>query len=74
MRIPKRYWESIIRKQDDLERRVKRLELLNLEEAENRISRLGDRKSGSEETYPTIKEITYKPIDVVQETHYYKES
>lgn len=33
MWVPKHYWEAVIRKQDDLERRVKRLELMVLEEA-----------------------------------------
>lgn len=61
MWLPKHYWELIIRKQDDLERRVKRLELMGLEEAKNKIASLGNGKTGLEEAFLTIEEIVNKP-------------
>lgn len=42
MFVPKWYWEYTSRKQDELERRVKRLELILLKEAENKIASLSD--------------------------------
>ena len=38
MWIPRRYWEISIRRQEELERRVKRLELILLKEAENKMT------------------------------------
>lgn len=46
MWIPRRYWEISIRRQEELERRVKRLELILLKEAENKIASLSDREAG----------------------------
>lgn len=61
MWLPKQYLELIIRKQDDLERRVKRLELMSLEEAKNKIASLGNGKTSLEEAVLTIEEIVNKP-------------
>ena len=47
MWIPKWYWEYASRKQDELERRVKRLELILLKEAENRIASFADEEAGA---------------------------
>lgn len=59
MWVPKWYMEAVIRKQDDLERRVKRLELMQLEEAKNKMASLQDEKAGSFERdgLLTIEEI-----------------
>lgn len=46
MWIPRRYWEISIRRQEELERRVKRLELILLKEAENKIASLSDKEAG----------------------------
>lgn len=48
MWIPRRYWEISIRRQEELERRVKRLELILLKEAENKIASLSDKEAGKE--------------------------
>lgn len=61
MWMPKRYWESIIRKQDDLERRVKRLELMNLKEAESKINSLSNEKISAEDAVLAIEEIIQRP-------------
>lgn len=47
MWIPKWYWESIIRQQRELERRIKRLELIAYEDARNKIASLRDEKAGT---------------------------
>ena len=61
MWMAKRYWESIIRKQDDLERRVKRLELMNLKEAESKINSLSNEKISAEDAVLAIEEIIQRP-------------
>ena len=62
MFIPKWLLESMLNKQDDLERRVKRLELMALENAKNTTASLGDNKAGSisKEGILTIEEIVNK--------------
>lgn len=45
MWIPKWYWERSTERQEELERRVKRLELILLREAKNKITSLSDRGS-----------------------------
>lgn len=59
MWIPRRYWEISIRRQEELERRVKRLELILLKEAENKIASLSDKEAGKEykDGYLSIEEI-----------------
>lgn len=59
MWIPSRYWEISIRRQEELERRVKRLELILLKEAENKIASLSDREAGKKykDGYLSIEDI-----------------
>lgn len=59
MWVPKWYWESAVRRQEELERRVKRLELILLEEAENKIASLSDKEAGKEyrDGYLSIEDI-----------------
>ena len=47
MWIPKWYWEAQIRQRDELERRVNRLELILLQDAENKIASLKDEEAGT---------------------------
>ena len=47
MWIPKWYFEVQERKMNDLERRVKRLELITLDDAKRTIASLSDEKAGS---------------------------
>jgi hypothetical protein len=47
MWIPKWYWEAQIRQRDELERRIKRLELILLRDAENKIASLKDEEAGT---------------------------
>lgn len=47
MFIHREDWESEKRKCNELERRVKRLELIMLEEAQGKIDRLADKGAGS---------------------------
>lgn len=47
MWVPKWYIEAQIRQRDELERRVKRLELILLKDAENKIANLKDEKAGA---------------------------
>lgn len=47
MWVPKRYWEYASTKQNELERRVKRLELILLKDAENKIASLSDEEAGT---------------------------
>lgn len=47
MWIPKWYWEAKLRLETELERRVKRLELIILEDADRKIASLRDEKAGS---------------------------
>lgn len=65
MWIPKWYWENIIRQQRELERRVKRLELVAYEDARNKIASLRDEKSGtvSKDGISTIEEILNQTAD-----------
>ncbi len=64
MWIPRWYWENAIRRQDELERRVKRLELIFLQEAENKIASLSNKEAGKEykDGYLTIEEIINQGI------------
>lgn len=59
MFIPKWYWEYQNRKCDDLERRVKRLELMLMKDAQNKIASLRDENAGSvsKDGILTIEEI-----------------
>ena len=65
MWIPKWYWENIIRQQRELERRVKRLELVAYEDERNKIASLRDEKSGtvSKDGISTIEEILNQTAD-----------
>ncbi len=65
MWIPKWYWENIIRQQRELERRVKRLELVAYEDARNKIASLRDEKAGtvSKDGISTIEEILNQTAD-----------
>ena len=56
--VPKWYWKHTSEKQDELERRVKRLELILLKEAQNKIASLSDKDAGAVYTdgYLTIEE------------------
>lgn len=65
MWIPKWYWENIIRQQRELERRVKRLELVAYEDARNKIVSLRDEKAGtvSKDGISTIEEILNQAAD-----------
>ena len=65
MWIPKWYWENIIRQQRELERRVKRLELVAYEDARNKIASLRDEKSGtvSKDGISTIEGILNQTAD-----------
>lgn len=58
MWVPKWYWKHTSEKQDELERRVKRLELILLKEAQNKIASLSDKDAGAVYTdgYLTIEE------------------
>lgn len=62
--VPKWYWESAVRRQEELERRVKRLELILLKEAENKIASLSDKEAGKEyrDGYLAIEEIVNQGI------------
>lgn len=64
MWIPKWYWEYASRKQDELERRVKRLELILLKEAENRIASFADEEAGAgyKDGYENIEEVANQTI------------
>lgn len=59
MWIPKWYWEAQNRLYYDLERRVKRLELMLLKDAQDKIASLQDEKAGSVQSdgLLTIEEI-----------------
>ena len=45
--VPKWYWKYTSEQQDELERRVKRLELILLKEAQNKIASLSDKDAGA---------------------------
>ncbi len=69
MWVPKWYIEALIRKADNLDRRLKRLELLAYKEAENKIASLRDLKAGSvdkdgDDAVLTIEEIINKRTNV----------
>lgn len=68
MWIPKWYWEYASRKQDELERRVKRLELILLKEAENRIVSFADEEAGAgyKDGYENIEEVVGRSVDLKQ--------
>lgn len=65
MWVPKWYWEYTSKKQDELERRVKRLELILMKEAENKIASLLDKEAGAgyRDGYSTIEEIINQSLD-----------
>lgn len=65
MWIPKWYWEKLIEKLNNLERRVKRLELMLLADAENKIASLRDEKAGTvtQNGVLTIEEIINKSVN-----------
>lgn len=65
MWIPKWYWEKSVEKLNNLERRVKRLELLLLADAENKIASLRDEKAGTvtQSGILTIEEIINQRSD-----------
>lgn len=65
MFVPKWYFEAQCRKMDALERRVKRLELMLLEDTTNKIASLRDKKAGtvSSDEGLTIEEIVNKKTD-----------
>ena len=65
MWIPKWYWEYASRKQDELERRIKRLELILMKEAENKIASLSATEAGTgyKDGYSTIEEIVNQSLN-----------
>lgn len=62
MWIPKWYWEAQNRLYHDLERRVKRLELILMKDAQDKIASLRDENAGSvsDAGVLTIEEIINK--------------
>lgn len=65
MWVPKWYWKYTSERQEELERRVKRLELILLKEAKNKIASLSDEDAGSVYTdgYLTIEETINQGLD-----------
>lgn len=65
MWVPKWYFDAQERKMDNLERRVKRLELICLEDARNKMTRLQDSEAGTftKDGCLTIEEIINKNTD-----------
>lgn len=65
MWIPKWYWERKIQQQNELERRVKRIELILLQDARNKIASLSDKETGKvyKDGYLTIEEILNQSIE-----------
>lgn len=65
MWVPKWYWENLIRQQRELERRVKRLELIAYKDVQNKIASLRDKKAGSllKDGVLIIEEILGKSTD-----------
>ena len=65
MWVPKWYWEYASRRQDELERRVKRLELILMKEAENKIASLSDKEAGTgyKDGCSTIEEIINQSLN-----------
>lgn len=68
MWVPKWYWEYASTKQNELERRVKRLELILLREAENKIASLADKEAGAEykDGYESIEKVADKSMNLQQ--------
>lgn len=62
--VTKAVMENFMRKQNDMERRIKRLELMALQEAQNKIASLQDKETGQgyKDGYLTIEEILNKII------------
>lgn len=62
MWISKWQWEYMMKTQNDLERRVKRLELIILNDAKNKIASLGDEEAGAayKDGISTIEEIVHE--------------
>ena len=62
MWVPKWYWNAKDRQIEELERRVKRIELILLEDAQNKIDSLRDEDAGScrKDGYLPIEEIINK--------------
>ncbi len=62
--VSKEIIENFIKRQNDLERRVKRLELMALHEAKNKIASLQDAEAGQgyKDGYSTIEEILNKIV------------
>lgn len=62
MWIPKWFFEAQIQKCDDLDRRVKRLELILMKDAQNKIASLREEDAGSvsKDGILTIEEILNK--------------
>lgn len=67
MWIPKWYLENQIRHRDELERRVKRLELMMLQDAESKIANLKDEEVGTikNDGILTIEEVVNQKFDSV---------
>lgn len=67
MWIPKWYLENQIRQRDELERRVKRLELILLQDAESKIANLKDEEVGTikNDGILTIEEVVNQKFDSV---------
>ena len=65
MWVPKWYWKYTSERQEELERRVKRLELILLKEAKNKIASLSDEDAGAVYTdgYLTIEETINQGLD-----------
>lgn len=68
MWIPKWYLENQIRQRDELERRVKRLELMMLQDAESKIANLKDEEVGTikNDGILTIEEVVNQKFDSVR--------
>lgn len=62
MWIPKWFWDSQVQKIDDMDRRVKRLELILMRDAQAKIASLRDEMAGSagSDGILTIEEIINK--------------
>lgn len=62
MWIPKWFWDNQAKKIDEMERRVKRLELILMKDAESKIASLRDETAGSvsSDGILTIEEIINK--------------
>ena len=67
MWIPKWYLENQIRQRDELERRIKRLELILLRDAENKIASLKDEEAGTikNDGISTIEKVVHQKFNSV---------